>query len=90
MEIRNPHDEPRYLPAVGDYVDAGAVVDLPDEAALSLIEQGWQAADAVGDTKPERRARRAGRAAQAQADAGGDTKPDPTTPEADPAAPQED
>ncbi len=51
MQVTCP--EGVYLPALGRPVDTGETVDLPDEVAMSLIEQGWDVPRVGGPTKAE-------------------------------------
>lgn len=41
----------RYLVAVGDRVKKGDVVEVDDETAASLVEQGWEPAKAPKSAK---------------------------------------
>jgi hypothetical protein len=106
MKVTNTASEARYLSALGAHVDAGETVEVDDQTAASLLEQGWtpvaagpskgelfdQAVELGIDAKKSWSAKRLQDAIDA-ATAAEDPEPaDPgdSTTEADPAAPQED
>lgn len=41
MQVTNPGNRV-FLACVGDFVDAGAPVEVPDADGVSLVEQGWK------------------------------------------------
>ena len=50
MQVTNPGNRV-FLACVGDFVDSGASVDVPDDHGLSLIEQGWKPTKAAPAAK---------------------------------------
>lgn len=55
MNVQHTGPEPVYLPAVGDWVEPRQTVEVTDEVAASLVDQGWfQAGGVVPGPKSKR------------------------------------
>lgn len=44
MHVTNSTGDDRYVPAVGDWVKAGAEVEVDSEVGQALVDQGWKSA----------------------------------------------
>lgn len=41
-KVRQPYEEPRWVPWLGTTVNPGQVVEVPDDQVASYLEAGWE------------------------------------------------
>lgn len=55
MRVKQPYDEPRIVPWLGDrVVEAGEIVDVPGDMLASFLEAGWTPTDAQAKAAAEK------------------------------------